>query len=117
MNPSYSEFKFPQIKSQSWNKVFRSRTPNEAIDLISKLLVYEPLKRMDPIAALLHPFFNELRDENTKLPNGNRLPVLFNFKPEELMSIEAEEKQSVMAQLIPEWARSQAEADNQPADK
>ena len=113
MNPSYSEFKFPQIKAQSWNKVFRSRTPVEAIDLISKLLVYEPNKRMDPIAALLHPFFNDLRKEGTTLPNGNRLPILFNFKQEELMSIEAEQKATIMAQLIPEWYRAQQEATGQ----
>lgn len=30
--------------------------------------------------ALIHPFFNELRDPNTRLPNGRFLPPLFNFK-------------------------------------
>jgi len=34
--------------------------------------------------TLVHPFFDELRDENAKLPNGNPLPDLFNFTPEEL---------------------------------
>ena len=90
--------------------MFRSRTPVEAIDLISKLLVYEPDKRLDPIDTLIHPFFNELRKEGTTLPNGNRLPVLFNFKQEELMSMDSENKASIMAALIPEWYRSQQEA-------
>lgn len=31
--------------------------------------------------ALTHPFFDELRDPNTRLPNGRSLPPLFNFKP------------------------------------
>ena len=31
--------------------------------------------------ALIHPFFDELRDPNTRLPNGRILPPLFNFKP------------------------------------
>ncbi|KAF0917719.1 hypothetical protein E2562_021219 [Oryza meyeriana var. granulata] len=31
--------------------------------------------------ALIHPFFDELRDPNTRLPNGRFLPPLFNFKP------------------------------------
>jgi len=79
MNPNYSEFKFPQIKAHPWNKVFRSRTPPDAIDLISKLLVYNPERRLKPLEALLHPFFDELRDKNTKLPNGNPLPDLFEF--------------------------------------
>ena len=29
--------------------------------------------------ALMHPFFDELRDPNTRLPNGRFLPPLFNF--------------------------------------
>ena len=30
--------------------------------------------------ALTHPFFDELRDQSTRLPNGRFLPPLFNFK-------------------------------------
>jgi glycogen synthase kinase 3 beta len=51
--------------------VFRSRTPHEAVDLISKILVYNPERRLSPLETLLHPFFDELRDKSTKLPNGN----------------------------------------------
>jgi len=80
MNPNYTEFKFPQIKAHSWKKVFRLRAPNEAIDLLSKLVVYNPELRLTPKEALLHPFFNELRDQNTKLPNGYPLPPLFDFE-------------------------------------
>lgn len=32
------------------------------------------------LEALVHPFFDELRDPNTRLPNGRFLPPLFNFK-------------------------------------
>lgn len=32
------------------------------------------------LEALIHPFFDELRDPNTRLPNGRYLPPLFNFK-------------------------------------
>jgi len=31
MNPEYKEYKFPQIKPMPWDKVFRSKTPKEAI--------------------------------------------------------------------------------------
>ena len=86
MNPNYSEFKFPLIKSHPWNKVFRSRTPPEAVDLISKVLVYNPERRLTPLEALLHPFFDELRERATKLPNGNPLSELFDFSKEEVTS-------------------------------
>ncbi len=61
MNPNYSEFKFPHVKSTPWNRVFKSRTPPDAIDLISKILVYDPERRLKPLEAILHPFFDELR--------------------------------------------------------
>ncbi|RHY26941.1 hypothetical protein DYB32_007714 [Aphanomyces invadans] len=42
MNPNYTEFQFPEINAHPWSKVFRSRTPPEAIDLITKMLEYDP---------------------------------------------------------------------------
>eukprot|EP00357_Protocruzia_adherens_P022054 CAMPEP_0114996450 /NCGR_PEP_ID=MMETSP0216-20121206/14316_1 /TAXON_ID=223996 /ORGANISM="Protocruzia adherens, Strain Boccale" /LENGTH=400 /DNA_ID=CAMNT_0002360653 /DNA_START=277 /DNA_END=1476 /DNA_ORIENTATION=+ len=99
MNPSYTEYKrFPQIRPHPWNKVFRSRTPADAIDFVAKVLVYSPQQRLKPLEALLHPFFDELRDPNCRLPNGNPLPDLFNFTQEEL-SLQPE----LVEQLIPDW--------------
>jgi len=66
-----------------WEKVFRHRTPREAIDFVARLLGYDPQKRPKPLVALLDPYFDELRDENTRLPNGQPLPALFNFTKEE----------------------------------
>jgi serine/threonine protein kinase len=79
MNPNYQEFKFPQIRAHPWNKVFRPRTPPEAIHLASKLLEYTPSSRITPLEACAHPFFDELREPNNKLPNGRDLPPLFNL--------------------------------------
>jgi len=85
MNPSYNEFSFPQIKPSPWTKVFKSKgIPPEALDLLSKLLEYVPQTRIDPITALVHPFFDELRDPTTKMPGGKDLPPLFNFTEQEL---------------------------------
>ncbi|KAH9309368.1 hypothetical protein KI387_037279, partial [Taxus chinensis] len=81
MNPNYTEFKFPQIKAHPWHKVFNKRVPAEAVDLIARLLQYSPHLRCNALEACLHPFFDELRDFNTRLPNGCPLPPLFNFKP------------------------------------
>ncbi|XP_014277982.1 glycogen synthase kinase-3 beta isoform X5 [Halyomorpha halys] len=84
MNPNYTEFKFPQIKSHPWQKVFRARTPPEAIELVSRLLEYTPSSRISPLQACAHPFFDELRDPTTCLPLGRPLPPLFNFTEQEL---------------------------------
>ncbi|EGK97172.1 AGAP004443-PB [Anopheles gambiae str. PEST] len=84
MNPNYTEFKFPQIKSHPWQKVFRTRTPPEAIALVSRLLEYTPGTRITPMQACAHPFFNELREGSKYLPNGREFPPLFNFTEQEL---------------------------------
>jgi glycogen synthase kinase 3 beta len=100
MNPDYNEYKFPSIKPYPWQKVFKNRVVNENyIDLLSKLLVYEPNLRLKPIKSLLHPFFDELRDPNTKLPNGEPLPQeLFVFTEEEYNS-----DPITVQNLIPKW--------------
>ena len=104
MNPNYMEHKFPQIKPHPFNKVFadieskvaaslsndvykvfRKATP-EAIELIAALLEYTPTQRLSAIDAMVHPFFDELRDPNCRLPDSRHpggpskdLPELFNF--------------------------------------
>ncbi|XP_072122406.1 glycogen synthase kinase-3 beta-like [Mobula birostris] len=81
MNPNYTEFKFPQIKAHPWTKVFKARTPPEAVALCSRLLEYTPALRLSPQESCAHPFFNELRDPSTRLPNGRELPPLYNLSP------------------------------------
>ncbi|KAL8089222.1 shaggy-related protein kinase alpha-like [Apium graveolens] len=104
MNPNYTEFKFPQIKAHPWHKIFHKRMPPEAVDLVSRLLQYSPNLRSTALDALIHPFFDELRDPNTRLPNGRFLPPLFNFKSHELKKVPAE----TLGKLIPEHARKQS---------
>ncbi|KAH8294391.1 hypothetical protein KR054_011924 [Drosophila jambulina] len=80
MNPQYKQFKLPQLKPHPWAKVFRIRTPTEAIDLVSKMLIYSPNSRVSPLMGCAHPFFDDLRhDPQQQLPNGRALPPLFNF--------------------------------------
>ena len=86
MNSNYTEFKFPQIKACQWRKVFRSKTPEEAIDFIGSTLAYDPERRIKPLDGCGHPFFDELRDERTRLPTGYALPPLFDFTHNELAS-------------------------------
>ena len=84
MNPNYNEFRFPQINPIPWEKVFKPNTNLEAVNFISKLLVYNPKERPHPLVALTDSFFDELRMEGTRLPNGQALPRnMFDFTVEE----------------------------------
>jgi glycogen synthase kinase 3 beta len=99
MNPNYMEHKFPQIKPHPFHKVslplnaalcshtqvFKKADPT-ALDLIEKLLEYTPTQRLSAIDAMVHPFFNELREPGTRLADSRHpsnppktLPPLFNF--------------------------------------
>ncbi|KAJ0112901.1 hypothetical protein Patl1_02457 [Pistacia atlantica] len=102
MNPNYTDFRFPQIKAHPWHKVFHKRMPPEAIDLASRLLQYSPSLRCTALEACAHPFFDELREPNARLPNGRPLPPLFNFK-QELSGASPE----LINRLIPEHVRRQ----------
>ncbi|GMI75877.1 shaggy-like protein kinase 32, SHAGGY-LIKE PROTEIN KINASE THETA [Hibiscus trionum] len=102
MNPKYTEFKFPQIKPQPWHKIFNRRLHPEAVDLMSRLLLYSPNLRCTALEACAHPFFDDLRDPTACLPNGRALPPLFNFTALELAGASAELRQ----RLIPEHART-----------
>nr|QZA85754.1 glycogen synthase kinase 3-like protein [Eucalyptus grandis] len=82
MNPNYNDFRFPQIKAHPWHKIFHKRMPPEAIDLASRLLQYSPSLRCTALEACAHPFFDELREPNARLPTGRPLPPIFNFRQE-----------------------------------
>jgi len=97
MNSNYIEFKFPQIKGCQWKKVFQSKTPDDAMDFIAASLAYTPSKRLLPLEGCAHPFFDELREKGTELPNnGGPLPPLFDFTQHELDSSE-----ELLAKLVP----------------
>ena len=50
------------------------------------------------------PLFDELRDQNLKLPNNLPPPPLFDFKAQELF----EHPPSIKSKLIPSWHREGA---------
>jgi len=107
MNPNYMEHKFPQIKPHPFQKVFR-KADNNAIELISVLLEYTPTERLSAIEAMVHPFFDELRDPSTRFPDSRHpsgpvkdMPTLFDFSRHEL-SI----KPSLNHKLVPQHVRA-----------
>ena len=114
MNPEYKEYKFPIIKRESWDNVFKGKNmPKEFYDLIDKMLLFSPEKRTKPIYLLGHPFFDELRDINTKLPNGKNLPKLFNFNKTE-MNIDSK---FIKDKLIPSWYNKNKNSTNNHINK
>ena len=50
-----------------------------------------------------HVFFDELRDPNTRLPNGKALPPLFDFTPEEIRAAG-----DLIRKLVPPHAQAAA---------
>jgi len=82
------EIKFSTPRApKPWESVLGPRSSPEAVDLLSKLLCYEPQKRIGPLETCAHPFFDEIRSSETKLPDGSDLPPLFNFTQQELESM------------------------------
>jgi glycogen synthase kinase 3 beta len=92
-------------------QVFR-RAPHESVDLITALLEYTPTQRLSAIEAMCHPFFDELRDPKTRLPDSRHpsnpprdMPTLFDFSRHELSIAPA-----LNSRLVPPHARAALEA-------
>jgi len=97
MNPEYQDYKrFPMIKSKQWSNVFASVVPPIVIDLVSKMLVYSPNDRINPLAACAHPCFDEIR-QLTQTEEGTPFPELFNFTETEIKNAQ---KRGVYERLI-----------------
>ncbi|KAI7863355.1 kinase-like domain-containing protein [Spinellus fusiger] len=83
MNPHYTDHIFPDIEPFPLSMVFKEKTPSKSIDLLEHLLVFDPKQRLEAIDALVHPFFDQLRDPHLCL--GDKMcPPLFNFSDQEL---------------------------------
>ncbi|EEA04995.1 protein kinase domain-containing protein [Cryptosporidium muris RN66] len=65
MNPAYTKFEFPSIVPTPWSLILpegvNGTDKMHIIDFLSRILVYSPQKRLKPLEALAHPFFDELR--------------------------------------------------------
>lgn len=90
MNHNYTSFRFPQVKPLKWEAVFSGvkhdgkPMSESAIDFIKSMLVFNPSQRLLPFTALAHPFFDELRDPETTLPNGKKITNIFTLTDEEI---------------------------------
>ena len=88
---------FDAIKPITIKKKLAGKASDLAIDLITKVLVYDPEKRIRPIDAMMHPFFDKVRQDKLVI-NGYEIVDLFNFLPEEI-----EGYNQLVNKLTPPW--------------
>ncbi|CRG98870.1 protein kinase 1, putative [Plasmodium relictum] len=99
----YKNVKFPDIKPITLKKLINHNCSKDSIDLLSKLLQFNPKKRIKLCNALLHNYFDDIRnlkvfkvfnkqissDNNFSLPYNTNC---FNFTKEELLHFTVEER-------------------------
>lgn len=85
MSPNCGSQKLPSVEPCGWNKVFKRELDQNTKEFLSSVLVYEPEKRIKPLKALLHPFFDDLQKSDfiNSFEGLNKLPNLFEFTKEE----------------------------------
>ena len=96
MNKS-AKIKLPDIEEKEMASKFKKSTNPMVIDLLSKILVYNPKKRLSPVRALLHPYFDELRKQKLTI-NGKEIVDLFNFT-----EFEVSKDPECLDLLVPSW--------------
>lgn len=100
MNKDYVKFNLPEVPRIPLRNLFANNVASISevtLDLIGQLFQYDPQKRIRPLDACAHPYFDELRDPSKKWVNGRELPRLFNFTEEELSGASEE----LVRKLIP----------------
>lgn len=105
MNPQYFNFASSNVPPMSWGSVFLRPVGKETELLLTALLQYDPEARVKPLEACAHRFFDELREERTRLPDGQPLPAdLFSLTQCELRVCSSR----LAERLIPSWQTSHA---------
>ncbi|SBT32191.1 protein kinase 1 (PK1) [Plasmodium ovale wallikeri] len=96
----YKNVKFPDIKPITLKKLISHNCSQESIDLLGKLLQFNPQKRIKLCNALLHNYFDDIRslkvfNKDMHADSNFRLPYItncFNFTKEELLHFTVEER-------------------------
>jgi len=95
MNPNYPLYEFrPHVSPLPWEKVLRGYAPREAVDLMEQTMRYNPAARLPPLHALMHRFFDTLRNDQRSAHRS-----LFTFCKSELDWCAQRERE----RLIPRW--------------
>lgn len=97
INPKFSDLRVPELKKVAWNRVLGENC-EEIFDLFDQIFVFSPSKRINPLQALQHRFFDDVRKEGFRMPGGRPAPGLFEWT-------EIEREAGVHLSLMPEWAK------------
>jgi glycogen synthase kinase 3 beta len=96
--------KLPEYPAKPFHKVFPAGTNPQVLDLLAQVLAYNPKRRLSPLQALLHPYFDDLRAQKLTV-NSKEIVDLFDFTKAELSS-----NPSLANKLVPNWYKSQQRA-------
>ncbi|CAG9479758.1 protein kinase 1, putative [Plasmodium vivax] len=97
----HKNVKLPQVKPITLKKLIKNQSSQESIDLLGKLLQFNPQKRIKLCNALLHTYFDDIRNlnafKNDHRNGGGTFPLpyitnCFNFTKEELLHFTVEER-------------------------
>ncbi|ANQ06755.1 CMGC/GSK protein kinase [Plasmodium coatneyi] len=96
----HKNVKLPQVKPITLKKLIKNQSSQESIDLLGKLLQFNPQKRIKLCNALLHTYFDDIRNLSAFKDERNggstfQLPYItncFNFTKEELLHFTVEER-------------------------
>jgi serine/threonine protein kinase len=93
---------FPEVKALTVNKAFEGK-PKELINLLNKIFIYEPHKRISALEIMAHPFFDDLK--NLELTQNGKyiIPNIFDFTSKE---ISLYKKNEILKKIIPEWSEN-----------
>jgi serine/threonine protein kinase len=75
--PHVVAFPFSNGVARGIESVLPERTPHDLMDLLKKIFVYNPNKRLRAKDCIKHKFFDELFVKGMTMPNNDPLPPLF----------------------------------------
>lgn len=75
--------------------------PANLLNLLSKIFVYNPRKRISAIEIMAHPFFDDLRNQEVCQNGKYIIPNLYDFSKKE---ISMSKKKELFKTIIPEWS-------------
>lgn len=93
-------YSFPPVKPFTIAKIFTGQ-PKELVNLLSKILVYEPHKRLTAYEIMAHPFYDDLRNQEINQNGKNIVPQLFDFSEMEVVNCKSK---TLLKKILPEWS-------------
>ena len=89
------------IKGKNFAEILPT-CPSEIVDLLSKILIYNPKKRLTAVEVMAHPAFDELRNKDNFSNEKYVMPNIFNFTQEEINGRRFNAE--LWKKIIPSWS-------------